>query len=177
MVSIIYSGLSRVRFFLDKRLTQWHNISIRLLFSSGSCRWSSGLLTSAEANEEVSAEITSDATSGTGAAAPDPKNNKNKKNKKKKDDKNYKNYDPEEIEKKYGLEEGEFHNKIKAKIKSIAEQIKNKSGTDKKIVRFVKQNTNPDILFSRNGYIALQSRQTKELIALGITIFELLSKE
>ena len=137
----------------------------------------SGLLTSAEANEEVSAEITSDATSGTGAAAPDPKNNKNKKNKKKKDDKNYKNYDPEEIEKKYGLEEGEFHNKIKAKIKSIAEQIKNKSGTDKKIVRFVKQNTNPDILFSRNGYIALQSRQTKELIALGITIFELLSKE
>ena len=41
----------------------------------------SGLLTSAEANEEVSAEITSDATSGTGAAAPDPKNNKNKKNK------------------------------------------------------------------------------------------------
>ena len=137
----------------------------------------SGLLTSAEANEEISAEITSDATSGTGAAAPDPKNNKNKKNKKKKDDKNYKNYDPEEIEKKYGLEEGEFHNKIKPIIKSIAEQIKNKSGTDKKIVRFVKQNTNPDILFSRNGYIALQSRQTKELIALGITIFELLSKE
>ena len=47
----------------------------------------SGLLTSAEANEEVSAEITSDATSGTGAAAPDPKNNKNKKNKKKNNNK------------------------------------------------------------------------------------------
>jgi len=136
----------------------------------------SGLLTSADANDEVSSEITSGATSGTGAASPDPDPN-NKKNKKKKDDKNYKNYDPEEIEKKYGLEEGEFHNKIKPKIKSIAEQIKNKSGTDKKIVRFVKQNTNPDILFSRNGYIALQSRQTKELIALGITIFELLSKK
>ena len=41
----------------------------------------SGLLTSADANDEVSSEITSGAISGTGAAAPDPKNNKNKKNK------------------------------------------------------------------------------------------------
>ncbi|WP_028520755.1 RHS repeat-associated core domain-containing protein [Ruminococcus flavefaciens] len=37
----------------------------------------SGILTSADANDEVSSEI----TSGTGAASPDPKNNKNKKNK------------------------------------------------------------------------------------------------
>ena len=44
----------------------------------------SGLLTSADANDEVSTEITSGATSGTGAASPDPKNNKNKKKKSKK---------------------------------------------------------------------------------------------
>ena len=44
----------------------------------------SGLLTSADANDEVSSEITSGATSGTGAAAPDPKNNKNKNKKSKK---------------------------------------------------------------------------------------------
>ena len=47
----------------------------------------SGLLTSADANDEVSSEITSGATSGTGAASPDPKNNKNKKNKKKNNNK------------------------------------------------------------------------------------------
>ena len=75
----------------------------------------SGLLTSAEANEEISAEITSDATSGTGAVSPnpDPNNKKGKKDKKNKQNKQFKKYDPEEIERKYNLGKNEFHRGIK----------------------------------------------------------------
>ena len=139
----------------------------------------SGLLTSADANDEVSSEITSGATSGTGAASPDPDPN-NKKNKKK-NDKNYKHYEADEIESKYNLSEGEYHRSIKGKILQRAEQMKNDSGAFKndikayrKFVKFINQCRNPDILISRNGYIALQSTKTKEMVELGITIYEFL---
>ena len=71
----IRSSFAANSYFVPKYIFQIDDIFIMQI--------ASGLLTSADANDEVSSEITSGATSGTGAAAPDPKNNKNKKNKKK----------------------------------------------------------------------------------------------
>ena len=134
---------------------------------------SSGAVTSAEANEEARDEAVGDATggSGTGSAAPDPDDNGNKKNKKPSSKKgDYKKRLPEEIEKRYDLKNGQFHKQVKKDILSTLG--KNLSKAPKEIKIFLKKNSNPDILLDKNGFIALQSRDTKEVVITGLNILE-----
>ena len=49
---------------------------------------------------------------------------------------------------------------------------KNLSKAPKEIKIFLKKNSNPDILLDKNGFIALQSRDTKEVVITGLNILE-----
>ena len=132
-----------------------------------------GSVSSADASEEVSAEITSNASSGTGASSPDPNNNKKKNKKNKKSD--YKKQSPEEIERRFKLDKDEFHRNIKPKIISLARKMAATPGAAAELIKFIRQNTNPDIAINKDGFVALVSRTTGKMIELGITIWEIIN--
>lgn len=59
---------------------------------------------------------------------------------------------------------------VKKDILSTVE--KNLSKSPKEIKIFKKKNLNPDILLDKNGFIALQSRETNGVVIIGMNILE-----
>ena len=72
------------------------------------------------------------------------------------DSDSYKKYDPKEIEKKYGLNKGEFHREVKPDILS---DLMSKDSPYKDLMK--KMGNNPDIYLSSDGQIEIVSTQFK----------------